>query len=89
MYYKNKYTLVQIGGNKPPICTSLETAFDVRCFIIPPEDLDNWDRLALKVIALTQAELAKAPRKLPVYLCSESFGGCVAFKVLLQALLNR
>ena len=64
---------------------SLVTAFDVRCFVIPPEDVDNWDRIALKVIALTQAELANFPRKLPVYLCSESFGGCVALKVLLQA----
>lgn len=65
--------------------SSLETAFDVRCFVIPPDDLHTWDRLAEKVIALTQAELAKLPRKLPVYLCSESFGGCVALKVLLQA----
>ena len=68
----------------------LEPAFDVRCFVIPPDDLTTWDDLAEKVIALTQAELEKVPRQ-SVYLCSESFGGCIALKVLLKApqLFNR
>ena len=61
----------------------LETTFDVRCFVIPANALDSWDTLAAQVIALTQTELEKISR--PVYLCGESFGGCVALKVLAQA----
>jgi len=61
----------------------LEAAFDVRCFVIPPDELTNWDHLAEQVIALTQAELEKVPRQ-PVYLCGESFGGCIALKVALK-----
>ena len=65
-------------------------AFDVRSFIIPPDDLDDWDSLAQTAIALTKAELALVPRKL-VYLCGESFGGSLALKVILKApdLFNR
>ncbi len=59
----------------------LEAAFDVRCFVIPPDDLTTWDDLADQVIALTQAELETLPRP-SVYLCGESFGGCIALKVL-------
>ncbi len=62
----------------------LEAAFDVRCFVIPPEELTNWDNLAEKVVTLTQAELEKAPRQ-SVYLCGESFGGCIALKVALKS----
>ncbi|MBV8884999.1 MAG: alpha/beta hydrolase [Chroococcidiopsidaceae cyanobacterium CP_BM_RX_35] len=62
---------------------SLEPAFDVRCFVIPPKDLTNWDELAENVIALTQAELEKGPRP-SIYLGSESFGGCIALKVAVR-----
>jgi len=62
----------------------LETAFDVRCFVIPPDELTTWDHLADRAIALTQAELEKAPRS-SVYLCGESFGGCIALKVAIKA----
>ncbi|GAB4210807.1 MAG: alpha/beta fold hydrolase [Coleofasciculaceae cyanobacterium] len=69
---------------------SLETAFDVRCFVIPPDDLTNWDALSSQVVTLTKAELEKAPRPL-VYLCGESFGGCIALKAALREsqLFNR
>lgn len=63
---------------------SLETGFDVRCFVIPPEDLDNWDSLAATAIALTKAELPTVSHR-SVYLCGESFGGCLALKMLEQA----
>ena len=65
-------------------------AFDVRSFIIPPDDLDDWDSLAQTAIALTKAELALVPR-MSVYLCGESFGGSIALKVILKApeLFNR
>lgn len=59
----------------------LEAAFDVRCFVIPPDDLSNCDDMALQLVSLIKIELAKVPRS-DVYLCSESFGGCIALKVL-------
>ena len=58
----------------------LEAAFDVRCLMIPPEDLTNWDVLSEQVIQLIHAELEKNPHR-SVYLCGESFGGCLAMKV--------
>jgi pimeloyl-ACP methyl ester carboxylesterase len=57
----------------------LERAFDVRCLAIPPDDLTNWDELAKRVVDLIEAELAGNQRS--VYLCGESFGGCLAMKV--------
>ena len=60
---------------------NLEDAFDVRCFVIPPDDLTNWDEMTEEVANLTQIELEKSPRS-SVYLCGESFGGCLALKVL-------
>lgn len=68
----------------------LETAFDVRCFVIPPDNLTNWDVLSSQLIALTKTELEKAPRP-SVYLCGESFGACIALKVALRTpqLFNR
>ncbi len=62
----------------------LEKAFDVRCFVIPADDLTTWDILADKVIDLTTAEIEKA-RPPSVYLCGESFGGCITLKVLEKA----
>ncbi|RUT01520.1 hypothetical protein DSM106972_066170 [Dulcicalothrix desertica PCC 7102] len=59
----------------------LETAFDVRCFVIPPDNLTNCDNMALEVVSLTEIELAKIPRS-DIYLCGESFGCCLALKVL-------
>ena len=63
---------------------SLEIGFDVRCFVIPPEDIDDFDLLAESALALTKAELARTSDS-TVYLCGESFGGCVALKMLEQA----
>jgi pimeloyl-ACP methyl ester carboxylesterase len=62
----------------------LEAGFDVRCLAIPPEDLTEWDELATIVVELIQAELRNDPAR-PVYLCGESFGGCLAMKVALKA----
>lgn len=68
----------------------LETAFDVRCFALPPNDLESWDDLATSLINLIEAELEKHPSR-SVYLCGESFGGCLAVKVALKSphLFNR
>ncbi len=62
----------------------LEATFDIRCLAIPPDDLTTWDILSDRVIALIQAELEAIPRQ-SVYLCGESFGGCLALKVALKA----
>lgn len=62
---------------------TLEPVFDVRCFVIPADTLDSWDLLSQRLIALTQAELENTPRQ--IYLCGESFGGCLALNVLKQA----
>ncbi|MEH2094344.1 alpha/beta fold hydrolase [Nostoc sp.] len=59
----------------------LESAFDVRCFVIPPDVLTSWDEMTEKVASLTKMELEKVPQS-HVYLCGESFGGCLALKVL-------
>jgi pimeloyl-ACP methyl ester carboxylesterase len=61
----------------------LEAAFDVRCLAIPPDDLTGWDELAQQVIDLIKGELAGNQRS--VYLCGESFGGCLAMKVAVLA----
>jgi pimeloyl-ACP methyl ester carboxylesterase len=68
----------------------LEVAFDVRCLMIPPNDLSSWDILSEQVINLIEVELQINPHRL-VYLCGESFGGALAIKVALKApqLFNR
>lgn len=62
----------------------LEKGFDIRCLAIPPDDLTDWDGLVKQVINLIEAELKKNPRQC-VYLCGESFGGCLAMKVAVKA----
>ncbi|WP_375512569.1 alpha/beta fold hydrolase [uncultured Nostoc sp.] len=62
----------------------LEAGFDVRCLAIPRKDLNTWDVLAKSVLDLIDAELEKSSQR-PVYLCGESFGGCLAMKVAIQS----
>ena len=54
--------------------------FDVRCLVIPGDNVNNWDVLSSKVLNLVKQELKKKPHP-SVYLCGESFGGCLALKV--------
>ncbi|MBD2568328.1 alpha/beta fold hydrolase [Anabaena lutea] len=58
----------------------LELGFDVRCLAIPRKDLTTWDVLTNNVLDLIHSELEKSCHR-PVYLCGESFGGCLAMKV--------
>ena len=58
---------------------SFKGVFDVRCLVIPKDALESWDALSQQTIALTRAELGQ-PRQ--VYLCGESFGGCIALDLL-------
>jgi len=62
----------------------LEVAFDVRCLAIPPDDLTNWDELTKQVVELIAVELENN-RDRSVYLCGESFGGCLAMKVAIAS----
>lgn len=62
----------------------LEKTFDIRCLEIPPDDLTSWEQLSEQVVALVEAELKQGPRS-AVYLCGESFGGCLALKVVRRA----
>ncbi len=64
--------------------TGLEAGFDVRCLAIPPTDLTSWEELAEQVIKLIHQELKDSPDRV-VYLCGESFGGCLAMKVALHS----
>lgn len=62
----------------------LETVFDVRCFAMPPNEMTSWDDLIVSLINLIEIELNKQPSR-SVYLCGESFGGCLALKVALKS----
>ena len=71
----------------------LEARFDVRCLAISPDDLTDWDELAQQVVELVKGELAdhheqnqqNQQNQRSVYLCGESFGGCLAMKVAVLA----
>lgn len=62
----------------------LEVGFDVRCLAIPRNDLTSWDVLTKNVLNLIYTELKKNSQR-EVYLCGESFGGCLAQKVAIAA----
>ncbi|MCU0545152.1 MAG: lysophospholipase [Oscillatoriaceae cyanobacterium Prado104] len=63
----------------------LANYFDIRCLAIPADDMRSWDVLVSETIALIAAEKqAGKNQQRPVYLCGESFGGCLAMKVVLE-----
>ncbi|HLO49723.1 MAG TPA: alpha/beta fold hydrolase [Kamptonema sp.] len=62
----------------------LAEGFDIRCLAIPTDDMASWDVMVSDTIALIEAEKAAGNHR-SVYLCGESFGGCLALKVLLAA----
>jgi pimeloyl-ACP methyl ester carboxylesterase len=64
--------------------SQLSTTFDIRCLTIPPNDLSSWERLVERTVTLIEMEREAEPRR-PVYLCGESFGGCLALKVAFTA----
>ncbi|MBD2439893.1 alpha/beta fold hydrolase [Nostoc sp. FACHB-110] len=64
--------------------SGLESGFDVRCLAIPRQDLTSWEELTENVLDLIHAELEKSSQR-AVYLCGESFGGCLAMKVATKA----
>ena len=72
------------GGLFTTQADDLAQMFDLRCLSIPSDDLSDWNILAYKTIALIKQEIAITSQR-PVYLCGESFGGCLALKATLTA----
>lgn len=64
--------------------SKLSKAFDLRCLSIPSNDLSTWELLVEKTIELIEIEKEAKPER-PIYLCGESFGGCLALKVAIAA----
>ncbi len=62
----------------------LSQSFDLRCLSIPSNDLSDWNTLTSKTIDLIKQEIARSSSR-PVYLCGESFGGCLALEVAVAA----
>jgi pimeloyl-ACP methyl ester carboxylesterase len=63
----------------------LEESFDLRRLSIPANDLTNWDRLIDLIAVLIRAELTTELPRREIYLCGESFGGCLAIKLAIAA----
>ncbi|AMW30915.1 MULTISPECIES: alpha/beta fold hydrolase [Arthrospira] len=61
----------------------LSQFFNLRCLTIPPEDVNDWDTLTDRTVALIQQELSLNLNQ-DIYICGESFGGCLAMKVAMQ-----
>jgi pimeloyl-ACP methyl ester carboxylesterase len=57
---------------------------DVFCLSIPPDRLDNWEQLTKTALREIETALEGKSRRY-VYLCGESFGGCLALKIALAA----
>lgn len=59
----------------------LKSHFDIRCLVIPGDDLSSWERLTHQAVQLIRQEAGTAP----VYLCGESFGACLALRIVALA----
>lgn len=63
----------------------LKSTFDIRCLTLPNhDDFNSWFELATQTIHAIQSELVERSNR-TVYLCGESFGGCLALQVVLLA----
>lgn len=63
----------------------LDSFFSIRCLSIPRHDRSNWHQLTEGTIKLIKKEIKENSLSQGVYLCGESFGGCLALKVALSA----
>jgi pimeloyl-ACP methyl ester carboxylesterase len=61
--------------------SSLERSFDIRRLSLPVDDLTDWDALVNKIADLIETELGSQIPRRALYLCGESFGGCLALKL--------
>ncbi|MEM6610725.1 MAG: alpha/beta hydrolase [Cyanobacteria bacterium P01_C01_bin.72] len=62
----------------------LAVDFDLRCITIRTDNYSTWQDLARDTVTLIKAELAQKTNQ-EVYLCGESFGGCLALRTALAA----
>ena len=62
----------------------LAARFDLRCLTIRSDNYSSWQDLARDTVRLIKSELNCKTNK-EVYLCGESFGGCLALKTTLAA----
>ena len=62
----------------------LAANFDLRCLSIRTDNYSTWQDLARDTVKLIRLELEHKTNK-EVYLCGESFGGCLALKTALAA----
>ena len=58
----------------------LASRFSLRCLSIPTNDMSDWRNLTNTVIKLVEEEL-EATGKERLYICGESFGGCLGIKL--------
>lgn len=59
--------------------------FDIRCLVLPQDTDHGWDDLAAAIAQRIREDLAHSPNPdRDIYLCGESFGGCLALKVALH-----
>ncbi|MEL6493204.1 MAG: alpha/beta hydrolase [Cyanobacteria bacterium J06634_6] len=67
-----------------PQTERLSAWFDIRCVALNPKNESDWRPLGYQVSRLieTEVEQTSQQRRRPVYLCGESFGGCLAMQVL-------
>ena len=63
----------------------LRTSFDLRCLSLPNhDDRIGWDELADRTLDLIHRELKNRSCR-SVYLCGESFGGCLALQIIVRS----
>jgi len=67
-----------------PQIEGITPLFDIRCLALGAQDESEWQPLARRVSQAISQELLTSPteRRRMVYLCGESFGGCLAMQVL-------
>jgi pimeloyl-ACP methyl ester carboxylesterase len=62
----------------------LAANFDLRCLSIRTDNYSTWEDLARDTVRAIELELVDKTNR-EVYLCGESFGGCLAIKTALAA----
>lgn len=62
----------------------LEPWFEIRCLAIPTDDRSDWSALTQRVIDFVSQEQTINPQR-AIYLCGESFGGCLAMQAFTTA----
>jgi hypothetical protein len=68
-----------------PQIPSLERSFEVWRLSIPVDDLSDWEGMVAKIIESIEGEFSSEIPCRPIYLCGESFGGCLALQLAIAA----